>query len=226
MILVDPVVLMIAGDSHKNSEVRRGLQPLVDFAVDRDAVALGITHLTKGTAGRDPVERLTGSLAFGAGPRLVMMAAKPLEPGLSRRLVRVKSNIGPDGDGFEYSLEQGLLNGFDGVSAQHPVWGSALHGPAQELLNSVELPTGDRRGRPSAERDAAAVFLSSILKDGPMPSQWVKKAAADAGFSWRTVVRAREDLKLSVSHVGKLGEEGHWQWALSKDLKPGDETEL
>ena len=27
---------------------------------------LGITHFSKGTSGRDPTERITGSLAFGA----------------------------------------------------------------------------------------------------------------------------------------------------------------
>ena len=37
---------------------------------------LGITHFSKGTGGRDPVERLTGSLAFGALARVVLIAAK------------------------------------------------------------------------------------------------------------------------------------------------------
>jgi putative DNA primase/helicase len=32
LLIVDPIVLGIAGDSHKNAEVRRGLQPLVDLA--------------------------------------------------------------------------------------------------------------------------------------------------------------------------------------------------
>jgi len=94
MVIVDPVVLMVAGDSHKNTEVRRSLQPLAAFAAARSCVALGITHLTKGTAGRDPIERITGSLAFAAGPRLAMMAAKPLDPDQKRRVVRVKSNMG------------------------------------------------------------------------------------------------------------------------------------
>src|SRR5262249_20226856 len=60
LAIIDPVVLMVAGDSHKNTEVRRSLQPLAALAAARSCVALGITHLTKGTAGRDPVERITG----------------------------------------------------------------------------------------------------------------------------------------------------------------------
>jgi hypothetical protein len=32
LLIVDPVVSAVAGDSHKNTEVRRALQPLVDLA--------------------------------------------------------------------------------------------------------------------------------------------------------------------------------------------------
>jgi putative DNA primase/helicase len=221
MVIVDPVVMMVAGDSHKNTEVRRGLQPLVDLAADREVLALGITHLTKGSAGRDPIERLTGSLAFGAGPRLVMMAAKPLDPYQPRRLVRVKSNIGPDGDGFEYSLAQAALEGHEGLYGQQAVWGNPLYGTAWDLLNSVEMPQG---GRPPKERGAAAEFLMGLLKEKPMPSQEVQGAAKDAGLAWATVRRACEDLKIVITRIG--GSDGHWQWELPADLKPGDETEI
>ena len=69
VILIDPLVSASAGDSHKNSETRRGLQPLVDIAVKRNIAIIGITHFSKGTQGQDPIERITGSLAFGAIPR-------------------------------------------------------------------------------------------------------------------------------------------------------------
>src|SRR5690606_7009491 len=32
LLLIDPVVSAVAGDMHKANEVRRGLQPIVDFA--------------------------------------------------------------------------------------------------------------------------------------------------------------------------------------------------
>ena len=223
MIIVDPVVMMVAGDSHKNAEVRRGLQPLVGFAEERNAVALGITHLTKGTAGRDPIERLTGSLAFGASPRVVWMAARPVEPDQPRRLVRVKSNIGPDGDGFEYSLEQVLLEGAQGVYGQRLIWGNPLYGAARELLKDIEEL---KPGRPPKERTAAMTLLLTTLENGPMPSQWIKNAAKEAGLTWATVRRAAEDLNIVMTRIGGLGSEGHWQWELPNDLNPGDETDL
>ena len=97
LLIVDPIVSAITGDSHKNAEVRRGLQPLADLAASTRCALLGITHFSKGTAGRDPVERLTGSLAFGALARVVLVAAKHQEEGEDGRTVRLflraKSNI-------------------------------------------------------------------------------------------------------------------------------------
>ena len=64
-----PIVSAVAGDSHKGAEVRRALQPVVTLAQRLGCAVLGITHFSKGTNGRDPVERVTGSIAFGgAGP--------------------------------------------------------------------------------------------------------------------------------------------------------------
>lgn len=59
LIVIDPVVSAISGDSHKNAEVRRGLQPLVDLAGELRCALLGVTHFSKGTSGRDPVERIS-----------------------------------------------------------------------------------------------------------------------------------------------------------------------
>src|SRR4029077_12742515 len=92
-VLIDPVVSASPGDSHKNAETRRGLQPLIDLAVERNLAALGITHFTKGTAGKDPIERITGSLAYGAIPRVVWGAAKGESEEGPRKLVRIASNI-------------------------------------------------------------------------------------------------------------------------------------
>lgn len=99
LLIVDPIVNAVAVDSHKNTEVRRALAPIVELASTLDCAALGISHFSKGTAGRDPVERVTGSLAFGALPRVVLATARiKEEDGTERRLlVRAKNNNGPDG---------------------------------------------------------------------------------------------------------------------------------
>jgi RecA-family ATPase len=62
LLIADPIVSAVAGDSHKNTEVRRALQPLVDLGAMLGCAVLGISHFSKGTAGRDPTERVTGNI--------------------------------------------------------------------------------------------------------------------------------------------------------------------
>ena len=99
---IDSLVQAVAGDSNKASDVRRALTPLVELAERRNCAITGITHLAKGGSKKAPLERVAGSLAFGAVARLVMVAAKiksePPNDGIPGNcvLVRAKSNIGPD----------------------------------------------------------------------------------------------------------------------------------
>lgn len=201
LIIVDPVVNAVAGDSHKNTEVRRALAPLVDMAARMGAAVLGITHFSKGTAGRDPVERVTGSIAFGALARIVLAAAKG--EGDQRLFVRSKSNIGPDGGGFDYVLEQTEIE--QNISASRILWGGPIEGSAQELLESQ----GDQR----TERDEAADWLKEVLTDGPLSAKEVKTQAEQAGFSWRTVRRAKDEIGIKPA---KTRFDGGWTWSLPK----------
>lgn len=185
MIVIDPLVSAVSGDSHKNAEVRRSLAPLVDLAQRMDAALIGITHYSKGTQGREPLERVSGSLAFGALARLVFgtVRQKADDDGAPNRylLARVKSNIGPDGGGFAYAFEQMDIG--EGITASRVVFGDAVEGSARELIGQAEAdPDGDGQD--------AAGFLRELLAEGPMPTKTVRKAADDAGLSWRTVQRA------------------------------------
>jgi putative DNA primase/helicase len=223
MLMLDPIVSAVAGDSHKNAEVRRGLQPVVDFAAEAGCAVLGITHFTKGTAGREPTERVTGSLAFGALARLVMATAKPAEADGKRRLVRAKSNIGPDGDGYVYDLILEPLAGHD-FAAQRVVWGTPLDGGARELLNDVEQPEEDAAGGAHA---AAEAFLREALAEGPAPVQHLKQAAQANCIAWRTVERAKKALGVAAIKGGM--KEG-WLWQLpggdlAKDRRPPTSSE-
>jgi putative DNA primase/helicase len=194
-ILIDPIVSATMGDSHKNSETRRGLQPLVDLAGERNIAVIGITHFTKGTQGKDPIERITGSLAFGAIPRVVWGAAKGDSEDGPRRLVRIASNIGQTGGGYEYLLRQDLLLDHD-FTAQRIVWGKRLDGTPLELLeNSQE----------KSKKMQAIALLDTILVNGPVPVGEIKEAAAANGISWATVDRVRSDDKNIVAdQAGKL----------------------
>lgn len=208
LLLVDPVVSAVGGDSHKNSETRRCLQPVVDLAARLGCAVLGITHLTKGTTGRDPIERLTGSLAFGALARVVWIAAKTVEGETQGRLfVRAKSCVGPDDGGFEYDLEQVELAQHRGVIASRILWGDAIEGSARDMLATAE-EHGDPGER--ASLDDAISFLRDLLSNGAVPAKKVQAETRDAGFSWRTMERAK-----TIVGIDSRREAGTWKWALS-----------
>jgi putative DNA primase/helicase len=212
LLLVDPVVNAVTGDGHKNTDVRRALQPLVDLCTLLDVAALGITHFTKGTAGREPIERVTGSIAFGALARLVFVTAKTSNDGEqeTRLLARAKSNIGPDGGGFYYEIRQRELRDHPGVFASSVLWGDVVEGSARELLGEIEtLDNGGRR----SELDAATEWLSELLSKGPMPTRDIKQHATDAGISWATIRRAQAALRIEPS---KTDFGGGWEWALPR----------
>jgi putative DNA primase/helicase len=213
LLIVDPVVAVVAGDSHKNAEVRRGLQGLVDLATEHRCAVLGITHLAKGSQGRDPLERLVGSVAFGGVARLVMLAAKHQEEGedgrVERVLCRSKSNIGPDHGGFTYDLRQGELDAWPGVFSSAVLWGAAVQGEARDLIATAdEVDTGEGGGINDAKR-----FLLDLLADGPVPTKALKADADGAGYSWATVRRA---LKAIGAEAEKTGMSGGWAWKLAR----------
>ena len=76
LVIIDSIVQAVAGDSNKNSEVRKALEPLVEKAEKHNCAIVGITHLAKGSKTKDPLDRVAGSMAFGAVARVVLVTAK------------------------------------------------------------------------------------------------------------------------------------------------------
>lgn len=208
LMIVDPVVSAVAGDGNKNGDVRKALQPLVDLAAALRAAVLGITHFSKGTAGRDPTERVTGSVAFGAVARVVMVAAKIKKAEGDRRVfARSKSNIGPDDGGFEYAIAQTEVPDHAGFIAATIQWGASLPGTARELLAEAETPETEDDDESSA-LGAAVKFLEVELADGPKRATAVFQQARDAGHAEKTVRRAKEQLGVEAK------KDKHWEWHL------------
>lgn len=204
LVIVDPIISALGSfDSHKNAETRQALQPLADVARESGAALLGIAHFSKGSTGRDPLERVSGSLAFGAVARVVMAAAKVMnEDGTDRRLfARVKSNIGPDSGGFVYDLEQ--VEALAGVPASRTRWGEAVEGDARELLAESE-PDRDVDSMSDLEQ-----FIRDELDRGPISANDFRKDAEGAGYQWRTVQRVAKRIG---AESRKSEMRGPWKW--------------
>lgn len=208
LIVIDPVVNVVSGDSHKNGEVRRDLQPLVELATKLQCVILGITHFSKGTLGRDPLERVIGSIAFTALARMVLVAAQIVDKNgtLKRLLIRAKSNNGPEGDGYYYQLEQVMLNHCPEMLSSQVVWGEFVEGSAQALLL-------DNRLSDQSVLKEAIHFLRVLLSDGPLCKKEIDERAREAGFKDITLRRAKTFLGVEASHDG-FGNGSVWKWRL------------
>jgi len=209
LMILDPVVAVVKGDSHKNTEVRRDLQPLIDFGMASNAAVIGITHFSKGSKGQDPAQRLVGSIGFAAVARVIMVAAKvQSDDGEDRRvLARAKSNIGPDDGGFEYSVAQAEVK--SGLTAAHIQWGQQLTGSARDLLHE-----GDSDNDADEDQgDEAEKFLKAVLAEGPTPVKAIMQEAKDAGISEKAVRRAKTTLHVIIK---KAGMTDGWYWQLPK----------
>ncbi|HEY3327465.1 MAG TPA: AAA family ATPase [Novimethylophilus sp.] len=219
LLIVDPIVNAVAGDSHKNGEVRRALQPLVDFGERLGCAVLGISHFSKGSGGREPLERVTGSLAFGALARIVLATAKIIEGETTRRIFcRAKSNIGVDHGGFEYDLHQKEIDGHPGIFSSYSVWGDAVEGSARELL--AEPDNREAVDHDNSALEDAKEFLLDLLANGELSQKQIEADAKGASHSWRTVRRAKDDL--GIKSV-KGGLDGRWYWKLSGNMSKNSE---
>lgn len=217
LLIVDPIVSAVAGDSHKNAEVRRSLQPVVDLGQRLGCAVLGITHFTKGTAGRDPTERITGSLAFAALARVVLVAAKVKAEGdgdADRRVfLRAKSNIGPDTGGMAYELERTELR--PGIEGQRVRWLEPIEGGAREVLADAE---GDGQQNSQPVRSAGMVrFIHEQLIAGRVESKEFQAAAEAQGYNWSTVTgRAKKMGAMSEKTPGEFS--AGWFWKISDPM--------
>ncbi len=219
LLVVDPVVSAVSGDSHKNTEVRRALQPLVDLASRLNAAVLGISHFSKGGAGTDPASRVVGSIAFTAVARVVLVAAKvKSENGEDRRiLARGKSNIGPDDGGFEYLIDQ--VEALPGIQASRIAWGKAVEGSARELLTDPADSDSNDSGNTN---EAVELLRAELTADCWTPHDKATKPLKDAGFTKKQIWTASN--KLGVDRK-KGGVNVGWYLRLKpayKDSKPQD----
>jgi putative DNA primase/helicase len=216
LVVIDPMIASVSGDAHKNVEVRRALQPLVTLAEERGCAVWGLTHFTKGTAGKDPVDRVTGSVAFGALARVVMAAARirDQDDGDERRVFcRAKSNNGPDTGGWEYSMVVSSVPGKPDMEAIVVAWGEPLEGAARELLDQPEQKSdGANRRKGAFER--AEAFLIKALSGGDLSVGMVRELWEREGSrpGWRTIETAKK--ALGITSRKDHSAVGGWLWRM------------
>ena len=210
LIILDPVLSAVSGDSHKAAETRRGLQSVVDLASQHNIALLGITHFRKGSGGSSPAERVIGSQAFTALARMVLVAAKvesendEASTPPQRMVARAKSNISPDDGGFSFALQ--LIDIGQGIQAQAVTWGERIQGSALALLNEAESTVeGSDEAEESLALDDAVEFLKGTLANGQVLTKTIEADAKAAGISKATLKRARTKARVKSTNAPKMG---------------------
>lgn len=189
LFIIDPIVTAVTGDMNKANDVRRALQPIVDFAAEMDCAVLGITHFAKNTQGKRSDERVIGSVAFKDFARMVLTAAKDEETNL-RAFTRPKSNISVDEGGFFYTIEPVMVT--DRIEATRIKWGEFIQGSARSILADIEGDDTQPMHKPKRQgpREHAKDFIRDTLTRGPLPIQLVKDMAMKSGHAPATLQRA------------------------------------
>lgn len=211
LLILDPIVAVVTKDGNKNSEVRQDLAPLIEMSNQLNFAILGITHFSKNTSGMQPIERITGSLAFGAVARLVLVASKIKKSDGSeiRIFLRAKSNIGEDEGAFEYSLEKYSTE--NQIETSKVSWGQHIEGSALDLLTDTGSST---KGEGI---NGCMSYLEDLLSEGAIPAEEILSTCKDKGFSESTVKRAKKKMNLQANKTG-FGQGGSWTWELSKKV--------
>jgi len=210
MIVIDPLVAIQAGKGDQNSNVdtRAALDVLTELSVTHDCAVIGIHHASKGSQGRNLVERATGSLAIGAVARLMLYAIAnpkhdddPDEP--PRILGRAKGNIGKPALPVGYTIKDGPVPMPDGYEIGCVEWLGQVEGTMQEIVDEAEKKPTDANKHNKVE--AALEWLRATLVMPMRATEIYDRAKAD-GISERTLRRASDGL------INKHPDSNHESW--------------
>jgi putative DNA primase/helicase len=214
LAIIDPIIVIAPGKAGDTADIRLKMVPMVSLAERRQIAVLGVTHFAKGTQEMDLLERFIGSQAWGAAARCAWITVKSEETG-KRRLIRVKSSLGPEGDGFDFRMEGADVPGYPEVGERHVVkWlDGVVRGSARKLFCEI---SGTSEG--SKIQLARAFILEKVPTTG-MNSTWLIEAANDAGHAPKTVRAAKTELvKENLLHSAP-GEDGKW-WVYRTAYEP------
>jgi energy-coupling factor transporter ATP-binding protein EcfA2 len=207
MVVIDPIVQAVQGDMYRPNEVRRSLQPIVDFASRFNCAVVGITHVTKGSRDTESVDRILGSTAFKDFARGALMVGR--EEGTNNRvMVRAKSNLGQDSGGFLFTIESKELH--RNINTSRIVWGNFIDGSARSILAKIEGGTeADGEKMQVAKR-----FLIEVLSNGPTPAkELINHASEGYGIKEDTLRRAFTALSGMITRSG-FGKGSLSMWTL------------
>jgi putative DNA primase/helicase len=204
LIIIDPISAYLGigekVNSHKDSDVRGILSPLVRLAKEQDVTIIGVMHLNK-SQDLGAIYRVSGSMAFVAQARAVwLMTAERRE-------------------GEDHSLRYFSPLKVNLALVKEPlVWRVNDRGAVAFVESGTMPPSIEEQLAPPAPKrpsklDEAKRFLLRLLQGGDtVETTVIEQMAADEGLSPTTLDRAKK--ALGVESRKKPGADGAWTWVL------------
>lgn len=191
MILLDPLMSRVDGklDTHKDSEVRQALEPLVKMGTEANAAVLGLIHVNK-SGSTDPLSTLMGSRAFSAVARAVLYVVQDAENPDTKIMMQAKNNLGrSDLPELAYVLKSKSVGTYGDEEIV-----------SVELVWSGERPQGTAQSNISPKTQKAKVNnAEEWLQDmyggrGEISSQEIKEAGLALGYGDKMLQRAMKEI--------------------------------
>lgn len=200
LVIVDPIGSFIGGgvDAHRDNEVRSVLAPLAALAERLDVAVLLIAHQRKGAASYAD-DLVLGSRAFTGVARSVLHLLTHPDDDERRLLLPGKSNLGRRAAGMAFTI--------DGTPARVRYEPD----PVALTADGVLAAQGDRDGAGRTKRDLVSGWLLDRLAGGPRLSRELVVEALAAGYSERTLNRAKSSAGVKARNTAS-----GWMWELPK----------
>jgi putative DNA primase/helicase len=214
LVIIDPVVSVVEGDMNTANNVRGGLDVLPALAEAWNCCVVGLTHFKKGSEGKLLMDRVIGSQAFHALPRVVLAVGKDTQT-LRRVLCFAKKNVAEEsGGGYEFGIT-GAEFWFEGEiikTSKIEMVSTPLEGTGEEIIESVEHYEEQRNGshkeKQLSKAEIAKEFAIGLLTDGRViPVTEFDDMAKNKEISVKTWTQTKKELGI-VS--GRLSMTGPW----------------
>ena len=196
LIIIDPLAFLVANDN-ESPHIAPKLFDLYQHLFGRSISILALLPMHPGRA--DPLHRIPGinSLAPFAS---IIYAASPdhreenTQPN-RRVLIQLKNSLSPLAPALAFNIENSAV-----------AWSQdAL---PDENIDAIITAPRRKPGPDPIKLDQCTQWLYEFLAPNPRPQAEVLDAAASAGFSYITLRRAKDELKVQSKHA----KEGHWLW--------------
>lgn len=208
LVVIDPLMAYMDGhvNANRDQDVRRVLSPLASMAERSGCAVLVLRHLNK-AMGMSSLYRGGGSIGIIGAARVGLLVHKDNtdETGKRRLLMCQKNNIGPEAMTLLYQVV-----GDEETGSSRIEWMGETSITAAEAMAE---PTDhvDRVDATEAER-----WLAEYLESGAVAARDAFRDAKHAGFSERTLKRAKAKIGVRIRKDG-FGKESGWVWFLNDD---------